>query len=162
MEQSNWTVKEDSSFISSLLSHSMSHISKYILLDATYGLAIASEFLEKDTYLFCSFTPHQYNHFLYDMLIQNVNGLLCRTIMALWKARSLTPEQKVQLVEEESETEDFQNEEGGSFLGIEDAKMTAVFSSTKPFDVRFLILHLIHIVQSTMCSIKSQRVYFTL
>ncbi|RLN11459.1 C2 and GRAM domain-containing protein [Panicum miliaceum] len=58
-----------------------------------------------------------------------------KTIMALWKARSLTPEQKVQLVEEESETEDFQNEEGGSFLGIEDAKMSGVFSSTKPFDV---------------------------
>lgn len=60
--------------------------------------------------------------------------------MALWKARSLTPEQKVQLVEEESETEDFQNEEGESFLGIEDAQMSGVFSSTKPFDVRFLIL----------------------
>lgn len=37
MEQSSWTVKEDSSFISSLLSHSMSHISKYIFLDDTYG-----------------------------------------------------------------------------------------------------------------------------
>jgi len=69
------------------------------------------------------------------MFVQNTNNLLCRTIMALWKARSLTPEQKVQLVEEESETEDFQNEEGGSFLGIEDAKMSGVFSSTKPFGV---------------------------
>ncbi|XP_066371177.1 C2 and GRAM domain-containing protein At1g03370-like [Miscanthus floridulus] len=62
-----------------------------------------------------------------------------KTIMALWKARSLTPEQKVQLVEEESETEDFQNEEGESFLGIEDAKMSGVFSSTKPFDVSTLM-----------------------
>lgn len=69
--------------------------------------------------------------------------------MALWKARSLTPEQKVQLVEEESETEDFQNEEGESFLGIEDAKMSGVFSSTKPFDVRFLILSR-HNMQSTI------------
>jgi hypothetical protein len=77
--------------------------------------------------------------------------------MALWKARSLTPEQKVQLVEEESETEDFQNEEGESFLGIEDAKMSGVFSSTKPFDVRFLILSR-HNVQSTMFSTKGSRV----
>lgn len=77
--------------------------------------------------------------------------------MALWRARSLTPEQKVQLVEEESETEDFQNEEGESFLGIEDAKMSAVFSSTKPFDVRFLIPSR-HNVQSSMLSAKNQRV----
>jgi len=68
--------------------------------------------------------------------------------MALWKARSLTPEQKVQLVEAESETEDFQNEEGGSFLGTEDAKMLGVFSSTKPFDVRFLIFSI-----ETWCAI---------
>lgn len=62
-----------------------------------------------------------------------------KTIMALWKARSLTPEQKVQLVEEESETEDLHNEESESFLGTEDAKMTLVFSSTKPFDVSTLM-----------------------
>ena len=77
--------------------------------------------------------------------------------MALWKARSLTPEQKVQLVEEESETEDFQNEEGESFLGIEDAKMSGVFSSTKPFDVRSLILWRYN-VQFTMFSTKGSRV----
>jgi hypothetical protein len=58
--------------------------------------------------------------------------------MALWRARSLTPEQKVRLVEDESETKDFQNEESGSFLGIEDAKMSEVFSSTKHIDVRLL------------------------
>uniref|UniRef100_A0A0E0A8G8 C2 and GRAM domain-containing protein n=1 Tax=Oryza glumipatula TaxID=40148 RepID=A0A0E0A8G8_9ORYZ len=62
-----------------------------------------------------------------------------KTIMALWKARSLTPEQKVQLVEEESETKDLQNNESDSFLGIEDAKMSEVFSSTKPFDVSTLM-----------------------
>jgi len=77
--------------------------------------------------------------------------------MALWKARSLTPEQKVLLVEEESETEDFQNEEGESFLGIEDAKMSGVFSSTKPFDVRSLILWRYN-VQFTMFSTKGSRV----
>jgi hypothetical protein len=58
--------------------------------------------------------------------------------MALWRARSLTPEQKVCLVEDESEMKDFQNEESGSFLGIEDAKMSEVFSSTKHIDVRLL------------------------
>ena len=72
--------------------------------------------------------------------------------MALWKARSLTPEQKVQLVEEESETEDFQNEEGGSFLGIEDAKMSGVFSSTKPFGVRFLIFFHQDMVCNPLCA----------
>ena len=39
--------------------------------------------------------------------------------MALWKAKSLTPEQKVQAVEEESEQK-LQSEESGSFLGIDD------------------------------------------
>ncbi|XP_062233040.1 C2 and GRAM domain-containing protein At1g03370-like [Phragmites australis] len=62
-----------------------------------------------------------------------------KTIMALWKARSLTPEQKVQLVEEESEMKDFQNEDSGSFLGIEDAKISEVFSSTKHIDVSKLM-----------------------
>ncbi|XP_062228698.1 C2 and GRAM domain-containing protein At1g03370-like [Phragmites australis] len=62
-----------------------------------------------------------------------------KTIMALWKARSLTPEQKVQLVEEESEMEDAQSEENGSFLGIENAKMSEVFSSTKHIDVSKLM-----------------------
>ncbi|KAM5576219.1 hypothetical protein ABKV19_007208 [Rosa sericea] len=32
-----------------------------------------------------------------------------RTIMALWKARSLTPEQKVQIIEEESESQESPN-----------------------------------------------------
>ncbi|XP_038995318.1 C2 and GRAM domain-containing protein At1g03370-like [Hibiscus syriacus] len=53
-----------------------------------------------------------------------------RTIMALWKARSLSPEQKVQIVEEESETKCLQNEESGSFLGVEDVSMSEIFSVT--------------------------------
>lgn len=76
-----------------------------------------------------------------------------RTIMALWKARALSPEQKVQLVEEESEAKglqmaeedalssDFQaadddsegkslqSEESGSFVGVEDINMSVVYSS---------------------------------
>ncbi|MQL67970.1 hypothetical protein Taro_000238 [Colocasia esculenta] len=52
-----------------------------------------------------------------------------RTIMALWKAKSLTPEQKFQIVEEESESKGLQSEESGSFLGIEEANLSEVFAS---------------------------------
>ncbi|XP_074587246.1 C2 and GRAM domain-containing protein At1g03370-like isoform X1 [Curcuma longa] len=53
-----------------------------------------------------------------------------RTIMALWRARALTPEQKMQLLEEEeSGAKNLHSEESGSFLGLEDAKMSDVFSS---------------------------------
>ncbi|PWZ34243.1 Uncharacterized protein Zm00014a_040783 [Zea mays] len=56
-----------------------------------------------------------------------------RTIMALWKARSLSTEFKVQLAEEQSQINTLQSEDNGVFVGIEDAKslqMTEVFSST--------------------------------
>lgn len=56
-----------------------------------------------------------------------------RTIMALWKARSLSTELKVQLAEEQSQNNTLQSEDSGIFVGIEDAKglqMTEVFSST--------------------------------
>ncbi|XP_020090459.1 C2 and GRAM domain-containing protein At1g03370 isoform X2 [Ananas comosus] len=62
-----------------------------------------------------------------------------RTIMALWKARSLSPEQKVQLVEEESETKSLHTEDNGSFLGITEAKMSEVFSSTIPLNMNSLM-----------------------
>ncbi|WOK95248.1 hypothetical protein Cni_G03955 [Canna indica] len=55
-------------------------------------------------------------------------NIASRTTMALWKARSLTPEQKVQLVQEESE----EKEENGSFFGSEDVKMLEVFSDGIP------------------------------
>ncbi|XP_010928063.1 C2 and GRAM domain-containing protein At1g03370 isoform X2 [Elaeis guineensis] len=61
-----------------------------------------------------------------------------RTIMALWKARSLSPEQKVQIVEEESEAT-LHGEESGSFLGTEYANMSEVFSSTIPIDMNLLM-----------------------
>ncbi|KAK7262060.1 hypothetical protein RJT34_29620 [Clitoria ternatea] len=51
-----------------------------------------------------------------------------RTIMALWKARALTPEQKVQLVEEDAETKSLGNEESGSFLGLGEVIMSEVHS----------------------------------
>lgn len=49
--------------------------------------------------------------------------------MALWKARSLSPEQKVQIAEEESEAKRLQTEESGSFLGLDDVSMSEVYSS---------------------------------
>lgn len=58
--------------------------------------------------------------------------------MALWKARSLSPEQKVQIVEEESDVKCLQTEESESFLGIEDASMSEVYSSVLPITVSSL------------------------
>lgn len=76
-----------------------------------------------------------------------------RTIRALWKGRALSPEQKVQIVEEESEAKrleiaeddsiaknlhsvdeetegkNLQSEESGSFLGDVDVNMSTVYSS---------------------------------
>ncbi|KAM7263253.1 hypothetical protein ACFE04_000936 [Oxalis oulophora] len=53
-----------------------------------------------------------------------------RTIIALWKSRSLSPEQKVQIVEEESDVKNIETEENGLFLGDEDVNMTEIISST--------------------------------
>ncbi|XVF26243.1 hypothetical protein REPUB_Repub13aG0282200 [Reevesia pubescens] len=62
-----------------------------------------------------------------------------RTIMALWKARSLSPEQKVQIVEEESESKSLQTEESGSFLGLEDVSMSEVYSGTLSVPTSFFM-----------------------
>ncbi|KFK31345.1 hypothetical protein AALP_AA6G100200 [Arabis alpina] len=61
-----------------------------------------------------------------------------KTIMALWKAKSLTPEQKVQAVEEESEQK-LQSEESGLFLGIDDVRFNEVYSLTLPVPVSFFM-----------------------
>lgn len=84
--------------------------------------------------------------------------------MALWKARALSPEQKVRIVEEESDTKNLQvseedsmgknlqetdeetesksllTEESGSFLGVGDVSMSLVYSSVLSIPVG--ILHL--------------------
>ncbi|KQJ98783.1 C2 and GRAM domain-containing protein At1g03370 [Brachypodium distachyon] len=55
-----------------------------------------------------------------------------RTIMALWKARSLSSETKVQIAEEQSHNNTLQSEDSGIFAGVEDSKslqMSEVFSS---------------------------------
>lgn len=62
-----------------------------------------------------------------------------RTIMALWKARSLTPEQKVQLIEEESEARSLVTEESGSFLGLEDVSLSEVYCSVLPVPTNFFL-----------------------
>ncbi|KAI3928637.1 hypothetical protein MKW98_024238 [Papaver atlanticum] len=55
-----------------------------------------------------------------------------RTIVALWRAKSLSPEQKVQIVEEESGVKSLRTQESGSFLGLEDASMSEIYSSVLP------------------------------
>ncbi|KAG4196230.1 hypothetical protein ERO13_A06G157200v2 [Gossypium hirsutum] len=60
-----------------------------------------------------------------------------RTIMALWKARALSPEQKVQIVEEESEAKSLQSDGSGSFLGLEDVSMSEVYSCALPVPTGF-------------------------
>lgn len=62
--------------------------------------------------------------------------------MALWKARALSPEQKVQIVEEESEAKSLQTDESGSFLGLEDVSMSEVYSCALPVPVSHLFLSL--------------------
>ncbi|GAA0182912.1 hypothetical protein LIER_30450 [Lithospermum erythrorhizon] len=86
-----------------------------------------------------------------------------RTINALWKGRALSPEQKVQMVEEESEGKSLQiveedavaknfqvmeeeseglslqTEESGSFLGVEDVGMTVVYSSVLSVTTKFFM-----------------------
>ncbi|XLS79160.1 hypothetical protein HN51_063385 [Arachis hypogaea] len=62
-----------------------------------------------------------------------------RTIMALWKARALTPEQKVQLVEEDSETKNYNGEENGSYIGLEDVILSEVYTCTVPVPASFFM-----------------------
>lgn len=66
-------------------------------------------------------------------------GVAQRTIMALWKARSLSPEQKVRIIEEESEVKNLQTEESGPFLGVEDVSMSEVYSAALPFPPTFFM-----------------------
>ncbi|OIW13880.1 hypothetical protein TanjilG_31769 [Lupinus angustifolius] len=63
-----------------------------------------------------------------------------RTIMALWKARSLSPEQKVQLVEEDSdESKSLITDDSGSFLGLDDVSMSEIYSYTLPIPANFFM-----------------------
>ncbi|GAU50961.1 hypothetical protein TSUD_378940 [Trifolium subterraneum] len=61
------------------------------------------------------------------------------TIMALWKARSLTPEQKVKFVEQESETKTLISEDSCPFLALDDVSMSEIHSCSLPIPANFLI-----------------------
>ncbi|KAJ7946465.1 C2 and GRAM domain-containing protein [Quillaja saponaria] len=61
-----------------------------------------------------------------------------RTIMALWKAKSLSPEQKVQIVEE-SGAKCLVTEESGSFLGLDDVSMSEIYSSSLSVPTSFFM-----------------------
>ncbi|KAJ7967858.1 C2 and GRAM domain-containing protein [Quillaja saponaria] len=61
-----------------------------------------------------------------------------RTIMALWKAKSLSPEQKVQIVEE-SEAKSLVTEESGSFLGLDEVSMSEIYSSSLSIPTSFFM-----------------------
>ncbi|KAI4296073.1 hypothetical protein L6164_036062 [Bauhinia variegata] len=62
-----------------------------------------------------------------------------RTIMALWKARSLSPEQKVRIVEEESDNKSLTSEESGSFIDIDDVSMSEISSCVLPIPASFFM-----------------------
>ncbi|CAA7407157.1 unnamed protein product [Spirodela intermedia] len=63
-----------------------------------------------------------------------------RTIMALWKAKSLlNPEQKFQALEPESESKSHQIEGSGPSVGAGDAQMQEVFSSSHPIPMSFMM-----------------------
>ncbi|XP_024983723.1 C2 and GRAM domain-containing protein At1g03370 [Cynara cardunculus var. scolymus] len=83
-----------------------------------------------------------------------------RTIMALWRARALSPEQKAQIADEESddkslqmleeestsiksdddsENKSLQSEESGSFLGLEDVSLSIVYSSALSVPLNFVM-----------------------
>jgi len=64
--------------------------------------------------------------------------------MALWKARSLTPEQKMKFVEQESETKTLISEDSCPFLVVDDVSMSEIYSCSLPIPVISLSLSLTH------------------
>lgn len=58
--------------------------------------------------------------------------------MALWKARSLSPEQKVKVVEEESDTKSLISEDSSPFLVVDDVSMSEIYSCSLPIPVIYL------------------------
>lgn len=61
--------------------------------------------------------------------------------MALWKARSLSIEQKVQLVEDDPENESVNSEESVTLIGSEDVSMSEVHSCSVQVPVISLPLY---------------------
>ncbi|KAB1215657.1 hypothetical protein CJ030_MR4G023318 [Morella rubra] len=65
----------------------------------------------------------------------------CRTIMALWRTRTLTPDQKAQIAEEQEDQEErsIMLEDAGSVLDIEDVKMSKVYTAELPVNIKSLM-----------------------
>ncbi|KAF2293272.1 hypothetical protein GH714_040645 [Hevea brasiliensis] len=67
-------------------------------------------------------------------------GCFNRTIMALWRTRTLTAEQKAQIAEEQQEDQEETPvilADSGSLLDVEEAKMSKVYSAEMPISVNF-------------------------
>ncbi|KAF8408305.1 hypothetical protein HHK36_007453 [Tetracentron sinense] len=64
-----------------------------------------------------------------------------RTIMASWRTRTLTPEQKAQVAEEQQDLDgkSILVEDAGSFWSIEDANMSKVYSAELPVNIKSLM-----------------------
>ncbi|KAK4489023.1 hypothetical protein RD792_004815 [Penstemon davidsonii] len=64
-----------------------------------------------------------------------------RTIMALWRTRTLEPDQKAQIAEEQLNDDEkpFLPEDTGSYLVVEDVKMTKVYSVELPMNLKSLM-----------------------
>ncbi|XP_059657972.1 C2 and GRAM domain-containing protein At5g50170 [Cornus florida] len=64
-----------------------------------------------------------------------------RTIMALWRTRTLTSDQKVDIAEEQQDQDgpSFLLEDTGSCLVVEDAKMSQVYSTELPVNIKSMM-----------------------
>ncbi|KAL5157811.1 C2 and GRAM domain-containing protein [Glycine soja] len=71
--------------------------------------------------------------------IKNLKEILKSTIMALWKVRSLSPEQKVEFVEEQSDSKSLISDESGSFLGLDDVSMSEIYSCSLLIPASYLM-----------------------
>ncbi|GAB2299000.1 hypothetical protein Dimus_033076 [Dionaea muscipula] len=64
-----------------------------------------------------------------------------RTMKALWhgQSRSMSPEQKARIVEEESDAKSLETEDSGSFVGVEDVSMSELYSSALSVPMSFFM-----------------------
>ncbi|XP_062169870.1 C2 and GRAM domain-containing protein At5g50170 [Alnus glutinosa] len=64
-----------------------------------------------------------------------------RTIMALWRTRTLTPAQKAEIAEEQDDQDErsIMLEDAGPILNVEDAKMSKVYSAELPINIKSLM-----------------------
>ncbi|KAF3436933.1 hypothetical protein FNV43_RR19686 [Rhamnella rubrinervis] len=68
-------------------------------------------------------------------------SVACRIIMALWRTRTLTPEQKAQIAEEQEDQEEnfVMLDNSGPIQEVEDAKMTKLYSAEFPVTMSLLM-----------------------